>query len=93
MDDNLSLPSSLPPANVDPESQDSDAEDDPEEGTLDWSKLLARPVIPKRGEKQFEPGQGSNAGREKETGLQQHVLGRAREAMWTTLRASRTISK
>jgi len=50
-------------------------------------------TIPKRGDKQFEPtGQGESS-LAKETNLQQKVLERAREAMFTTLRAERTISR
>lgn len=51
------------------------------------SPSSARPVIPKRGEKEFEPrdGGGSN--------LQLHVLDRARLAMFDTLRATRSISR
>ena len=47
----------------------------------------ARPVIPKRGEKEFEPRSGGG------TNLQLHVLDRSRLAMFDTLRATRTISK
>ncbi|EAU86300.1 hypothetical protein CC1G_08024 [Coprinopsis cinerea okayama7 len=47
-----------------------------------------RPVIPKRGEKEYEPRAGvGNA-----SSLQQHVLDRSRNAMFETLRATRTTS-
>ena len=46
-----------------------------------------RPVIPKRGEKDFEPTQGGGSG------LQRHNLERARSAMFDTLRSTRTISR
>lgn len=42
----------------------------------------AKPVIPKRGEKDFEPTEGS--------GLQSHQLQRARTAMFDVLRATRS---
>ncbi|KAF8158038.1 tRNA-splicing endonuclease subunit sen54 N-term-domain-containing protein [Crassisporium funariophilum] len=92
MDDSLELPTALPPkaplGDLPPDDDDQQSSDE-EDGGLDWTKLLpasARPVIPKRGEKEFEPraGGGSN--------LQLHVLDRARGAMFDTLRATRTIS-
>lgn len=52
---------------------------------------ISRPVIPKRGEKEYEPktegakGEGS--------GLQKHYLDRARAAMLDALRATRSISR
>lgn len=62
------------------------------QGAFDWrfksqSPEAVRPVIPKRGEKEFEPkaGGGSN--------LQLHVLDRARSAMLEALRATRTTSR
>jgi len=45
----------------------------------------SRPVIPKRGDKEYEPTSESN--------LQKYNLGRARVAMFDALRAERTISK
>jgi hypothetical protein len=45
----------------------------------------SRPVIPKRGDKEYEPASGSN--------LQKHNLERARGAMFDALRTERTISK
>ncbi|KAF8125714.1 tRNA-splicing endonuclease subunit sen54 N-term-domain-containing protein [Boletus edulis] len=57
---------------------------------LDWTKLslvpTARPIIPKRGEKDFEPAPGGGSG------LQLHILDRSRDAMFEALRAKRTIS-
>ena len=47
----------------------------------------ARPVIPKRGEKDFEPAPGGGSG------LQLHVLDRSRDAMIEALRPNRTISR
>jgi tRNA-splicing endonuclease subunit Sen54 len=47
----------------------------------------ARPVIPRRGEKEFEPQPGGGSG------LQLHVLDRSRNAMLEALRATRTISR
>ena len=46
-----------------------------------------RPVIVKRGEKDFEPAQGGGSG------LQRHNLERARSAMFDALRSTRTISR
>lgn len=51
------------------------------------SPASARPVIPRRGEKEFEPRAGGG------TNLQLHVLDRSRSAMFDTLRATRTISR
>jgi len=48
---------------------------------------VSRPVIPKRGEKDFEPKPGGGSG------LQLHVLDTARAAMFEALRAKRTISR
>lgn len=47
----------------------------------------ARPIIPKRGEKDFEPAPGG------ESGLQLHALDRSRDAMFEALRTNRTISR
>lgn len=46
-----------------------------------------RPVIPKRGEKDFEPAHGGGSG------LQRHNLERARSAMFDALRSTRAISR
>ncbi|KAJ7268783.1 tRNA-splicing endonuclease subunit sen54 N-term-domain-containing protein [Mycena haematopus] len=92
MDDSLEQPDAKPPT-VTPESgspEDGDqASDDEGDVVLDWAKLLpsaARPVIPRRGEKEFEPQPGGGSG------LQLHVLERARNAMFEALKATRTIS-
>ncbi|KAG6920314.1 hypothetical protein DXG01_005083 [Tephrocybe rancida] len=76
-----------PPAPTTPNDEDAQSSED-EDGGLDWTKLpgIARPVIPKRGEKDFEPKPGGGSG------LQIHVLDSARAAMFDTLRATRTIS-
>ncbi|EIN12995.1 hypothetical protein PUNSTDRAFT_118619 [Punctularia strigosozonata HHB-11173 SS5] len=62
-----------------------------EDGGPDWTKLpkglyasIDRPIIPKRGEKDHEPAEGG------ETRRQAFVLERARDAMFTALRATRT---
>jgi hypothetical protein len=47
----------------------------------------ARPTIPRRGEKEFEPQPGGGSG------LQVHVLDRSRNAMFGALRTTRTISR
>ncbi|KAJ7772587.1 tRNA-splicing endonuclease subunit sen54 N-term-domain-containing protein [Mycena maculata] len=92
MDDSLEQPDAKPPT-VTPEgisAEDGDhASDDEGDVVLDWTKLLpssARPVIPRRGEKEFEPQPGGGSG------LQVHVLDRSRNAMFDALRATRTIS-
>ncbi|KAF5368371.1 hypothetical protein D9758_002466 [Tetrapyrgos nigripes] len=91
MDDLLEKPSSelVKKPFGDDVDADGDAESsgDEEDGGLDWTKLLpsaARPVIPKRGEKEFEPSAegGSN--------LQQHILQKSRNAMLEALRATRS---
>ncbi|CAA7265470.1 unnamed protein product [Cyclocybe aegerita] len=92
MDDSLEAPNALlsnAPLGDQPPEDDEGPASDEEDGGLDWTKLLPpsqRPVIPKRGEKEFEPrGAGG-------TNLQQHVLDRSRNAMFDTLRATRTTS-
>lgn len=89
MDDNLEQPNTafVNPGDEDHE-QDSSGDED---GGLDWTKLplgnsAARPVIPKRGEKDFEPTNGGGSG------LQRHNLERARLAMFDALRSTRAIS-
>ena len=52
-----------------------------------FDSSAARPVIPKRGEKDFEPKVSGGSG------LQRHVLDRARNAMLDALKATRTASK
>ncbi|KAF8195394.1 tRNA-splicing endonuclease subunit sen54 N-term-domain-containing protein [Pholiota molesta] len=91
MDDSLETPTALPqaPLGENPPDENDAQSSDEEEGGLDWTKLLpasARPVIPRRGEKEFEPRAGGG------TNLQLHVLDRSRSAMFDTLRATRTIS-
>ncbi|KAJ3516480.1 hypothetical protein NMY22_g14199 [Coprinellus aureogranulatus] len=89
MDDALELPSAAAqkPAENFAGDNDQDASED-EDGGLDWTKLLPaamRPVIPKRGEKEFEPRAGGSS-------LQAHILDRSRAAMFETLKATRTTS-
>ncbi|KIK08092.1 hypothetical protein K443DRAFT_672975 [Laccaria amethystina LaAM-08-1] len=91
MDDTLELPNAIAPkiSLGDAVQEEDEQSSDGEDGGLDWTKLIpgaVRPVIPKRGEKEFEPkaGGGSN--------LQLHVLDRARSAMLEALRAIRTTS-
>ncbi|KAK0438692.1 uncharacterized protein EV420DRAFT_1585468 [Desarmillaria tabescens] len=88
MDDILEQPSSeAPPPKLD-DNPDEQSSGDEDEGP-DWTKLkigISRPVIPKRGEKEHEPAAGG------ESGLQQHILQRSRNAMFEALRATRTIS-
>ncbi|KAJ3502428.1 hypothetical protein NMY22_g18586 [Coprinellus aureogranulatus] len=89
MDDDLELPSAAAQKAADSVAEDNDQEaSDDEDGGLDWTKLLPaamRPVIPKRGEKEFEPRAGGS-------GLQAHILDRSRAAMFETLKATRTTS-
>ncbi|KAF9525500.1 tRNA-splicing endonuclease subunit sen54 N-term-domain-containing protein [Crepidotus variabilis] len=91
MDDSLEVPitehrdASL----LDNSVNDEDQASDDEEGVLDWTKLLpasARPVIPKRGEKEYEPRAAGG------TSLQMHILDRSRNAMFDTLRTTRSTS-
>ncbi|GLB39037.1 putative tRNA-splicing endonuclease subunit sen54 N-term [Lyophyllum shimeji] len=89
MDESYEQPTPLPampPASIQEEDEEQLSEE--EDGGLDWTKLpgIARPVIPKRGEKEFEPKPGGGSG------LQLHVLEHARAAMFDTLKATRTIS-
>ncbi|KAH0831839.1 tRNA-splicing endonuclease subunit sen54 N-term-domain-containing protein [Lanmaoa asiatica] len=88
MDDTLEIP--CPRAEKVHEGDDHSSGD--EDGGLDWTNLptlgaAARPIIPKRGEKDFEPAPGG------ESGLQLHVLDRSRDAMFGALRANRAISR
>ncbi|KAF4617922.1 hypothetical protein D9613_005767 [Agrocybe pediades] len=92
MDDSLEEPTShlekVPATDQQAEDQEEQSSDE-EDGGLDWTKIMpasARPIIPKRGEKEFEPRAGGG------TNLQLHVLDRSRAAMLDTLRATRTIS-
>ncbi|KAF6747831.1 tRNA-splicing endonuclease subunit sen54 N-term-domain-containing protein [Ephemerocybe angulata] len=93
MDESLELPNVQlqKPADIVAAEDDEQGSDD-EDGGLDWTKLLPaalRPVIPKRGEKEYEPRTGTAGG---ESGLQVHVLERSRTAMFETLKATRTTS-
>ncbi|KAI0035174.1 tRNA-splicing endonuclease subunit sen54 N-term-domain-containing protein [Vararia minispora EC-137] len=90
MDDTLAQPKSSVPKedSVLRDDADSNSSGD-EDGGLDWSKIpkgssVSRPVIPKRGEKDFEPAQGSN--------LQLYQLDRARTAMFDVLRIHRSVA-
>ncbi|KAL0961228.1 hypothetical protein HGRIS_006194 [Hohenbuehelia grisea] len=79
-----------PPADRSNADAEEDMSDGDEDGGADWTKLpsagAARPVIPRRGEKEFEPAAGGGSG------LQLHVLDRARLAMFNALKATRTTS-
>ncbi|TFY68739.1 hypothetical protein EVJ58_g839 [Rhodofomes roseus] len=89
MDDTLERPNvvSKPVDAVDGDDEQSSGDED--QGP-DWTKLpsapTARPFIPKRGEKDFEPNASGGSG------LQRHVLDRSRHAMLEALSAPRTIS-
>ncbi|KAI6102327.1 hypothetical protein EDD16DRAFT_1696651 [Pisolithus croceorrhizus] len=86
MDDILERPPLHSKSSGDEEQSSGD-----EDGALDWTKLAkhvpTRPVIPERGEKDFEPVHG------RDSDLQLHVLDQARGAMFETLRARRGISR
>ncbi|KAG8685085.1 tRNA-splicing endonuclease subunit sen54, partial [Ceratobasidium sp. 423] len=84
MDDQLELPTSIVPK----DQQDEDGESSGDEGMPDWTNIpgvrgLSRAVIPKRGEKEFEPAKGGA------TALQSHVLTKSRNAMFSALKGSR----
>ncbi|KAI0647909.1 tRNA-splicing endonuclease subunit sen54 N-term-domain-containing protein [Trametes meyenii] len=92
MDDTLEIPMAAPkPTDVPKEREEDENSSGDEDQGPDWTKIpglniAARPVIPKRGEKDFEPNaQGGS-------GLQRHVLDRSRSAMLDALKGSRTIS-
>lgn len=91
MDDTLEKPTSISqPVDSEERNDDEESSADEDQGP-DWTKLpsasAARPVIPKRGEKEFEPISAGGSG------LQRHVLDRARNAMFDALSASRSISR
>ncbi|RDX53448.1 hypothetical protein OH76DRAFT_1343370 [Lentinus brumalis] len=90
MDDNLELPTATPKPEASQDREEEEQSSGDEDQGPDWTKIpglnVARPVIPKRGEKDFEPtAQGGS-------GLQRHVLDRSRSAMLEALKATRTIS-
>ncbi|EPQ51094.1 hypothetical protein GLOTRDRAFT_141228 [Gloeophyllum trabeum ATCC 11539] len=92
MDDSLERPNILPPP-ASNEAQDDGQSSEEEDGGPDWTKLpsssgpnAARPVIPKRGEKDYEPKAGGGSG------LQLHFLDRARTAMFGALGANRGVN-
>jgi len=89
MDDTLEKPTSVPKTEQIDREEDEQSSGDEDQGP-DWTKLpslpTARPFIPKRGEKDFEPTTAGGSG------LQRHVLDRSRHAMLEALSAPRTIS-
>ncbi|KIY46259.1 hypothetical protein FISHEDRAFT_47614 [Fistulina hepatica ATCC 64428] len=93
MDDSYERPSASVVKPSDAHEGENDQQSDDEDGGPDWTKLallaksfrLSTPVIPKRGEKEFEPAVGGGSG------LQLHVLERSRTAMFDALRATRSI--
>ncbi|KAJ3777072.1 tRNA-splicing endonuclease subunit sen54 N-term-domain-containing protein [Lentinula raphanica] len=89
MDDNLEKPTAELKAEAGDDLAEEDQSSGDEDQGLDWTKLMpkaARPVIPKRGDKEYEPSKKGGSG------LQQHILQRSRNAMFEALRADRTIS-
>ncbi|KAG8979532.1 tRNA-splicing endonuclease subunit sen54 [Tulasnella sp. 425] len=96
MDDSLENPTvALPKDPVEDGIDDDDLDGD---AALDWANLpkgkvdITRPIIPKRGEKYFEPVGGPSALPNSGSGLQQHMLDKARSAMYSALKAERGIS-
>jgi len=89
MDDNLEQPNAEAKPLLGNEAEEEDQSSGDDDEGPDWTKLMpasSRPIIPKRGDKEFEPlKQGGS-------GLQQHILLRSRNAMFEALRATRTIS-
>jgi tRNA-splicing endonuclease subunit Sen54 len=91
MDDVLEQPGAI--AAPDPNADAANINSSDDEGdALDWSKVptaiadsTVRPFIPKRGEKDFQPTEGSN--------LQAYNLQRSRESMFTVLRTSKVVSR
>ncbi|EUC54156.1 tRNA-splicing endonuclease subunit sen54 [Rhizoctonia solani AG-3 Rhs1AP] len=84
MDDQLELPTSI----VSKDQQDEDGASSGDEGMPDWTNIpgvrgLSRAIIPKRGEKEFEPAKGGA------TALQSHVLAKSQNAMFSALKGSR----
>ncbi|TCD63612.1 tRNA-splicing endonuclease subunit sen54 [Steccherinum ochraceum] len=89
MDDLLEQPTTLSiPDSGAERADDANLSSGDEDEGLDWTKLpsSSRPVIPKRGDKDFEPTVHGGSG------LQRHVLDRARNAMFEALRAERNTS-
>ncbi|KAH7104800.1 tRNA-splicing endonuclease subunit sen54 N-term-domain-containing protein [Auriculariales sp. MPI-PUGE-AT-0066] len=93
MDDSLAEPGRFqPPSLAAPDAENEEELDEDEDGP-DWSSVpaptssRAAGFIPKRGEKDFEPrsATGTGAG----TGLQQHLLDKSRNAMFTALSGPR----
>ncbi|KAG8765654.1 tRNA-splicing endonuclease subunit sen54 [Ceratobasidium sp. 428] len=87
MDEQLELPTSIVPK----DQQDEGNESSEGEEMPDWTNIpgirgLSRAIIPKRGEKEFEPAEGGA------TALQSHVLSKSRNAMFEALRGSRGAS-
>ncbi|KAH8104966.1 tRNA-splicing endonuclease subunit sen54 N-term-domain-containing protein [Phellopilus nigrolimitatus] len=107
MDDILEQPTPTVPTSVvnDPENDSAESSDE-DDGAPDWTRLSAlasasaransanRPVIPKRGEKEFEPvgGVSGSGARGTGTDLQQHKLERVRAAMFSALDVERRVS-
>ncbi|KZT65818.1 hypothetical protein DAEQUDRAFT_730993 [Daedalea quercina L-15889] len=90
MDDTLERPTSISkPVDLVDDGEDEQSSGEEDQGP-DWTKIpsvsTARPFIPKRGEKDFEPTAAGGSG------LQRHVLDRSRHAMLEALSAPRTIS-
>ncbi|KAG8888234.1 tRNA-splicing endonuclease subunit sen54 [Tulasnella sp. 332] len=99
MDDSLEQPTTLPSVVTGTELDANDDDSGDEDGALDWSSLrlshnitVDRPVIPKRGEKDYEPTGGPSTQTNAGSNLQKHSLDRARDAMYSALTANRGIS-
>ncbi|KAL5482833.1 SEN54 [Sanghuangporus weigelae] len=101
MDDQYEKPSFTVPKVDESALGDAEQSSDEDDGGPDWTRLAAlapssstsssKAIIPKRGDKEFEPTGGSDGGG-KGTNLQQHKLERVREAMFSALDIERTVS-
>ncbi|PAV17489.1 Aldo keto reductase [Pyrrhoderma noxium] len=106
MDDTLEAPTSSIQSKDNAEAGYDSQNSDDEDGAPDWTKFQAlakasssssnKPVIPKRGEKEFEPTRGGSVNENtknlKGSNLQQYKLERARLAMFGAIDVERTAS-
>lgn len=104
MDDALEHPTIIVKDDTNEHADVGGQSSDEDDGGPDWTRLAAfaaassssksvgKPVIPKRGDKEFEPAGGVEQGGTG-TGLQQHKLARVREAMFAALDVERNVSR
>ncbi|KDQ08038.1 hypothetical protein BOTBODRAFT_38254 [Botryobasidium botryosum FD-172 SS1] len=92
MEDEYESPKFISPSTENAAGEVGEADSSGDEDTPDWTKFAAtasdvsRPVLPKRGEKDFEPAAGGGSG------LQSYTLDRSRSAMVNALKAGRGIN-